>query len=96
MGPSASGRTFDVWIEAYALGLLSRLYQSVLTDSSNLRVAYLSELRTDANQGERADNVLPGSDKQVHLDQIRKDIRDFKANNDLEQVIVLWTANTER
>ena len=48
-----------------------------------------------ANQGERADNVLKGS-KQEQMEQIRKDIRDFKANNGLDDVIVLWTANTER
>ncbi|OMH83219.1 Inositol-3-phosphate synthase, partial [Zancudomyces culisetae] len=48
-----------------------------------------------ANQSERADNVLKGS-KQENLEQIRKDIRDFKANNGLDKVIVLWTANTER
>jgi len=49
-----------------------------------------------ANQEERADNVLPGEDKQAHLEQIRKDIRDFKSANGLDKVIVLWTANTER
>ncbi|THH13735.1 hypothetical protein EW146_g6519 [Bondarzewia mesenterica] len=49
-----------------------------------------------ANQAERADNVLPGEDKQVHLEQIRKDIREFKLKNGLDQVIVFWTANTER
>ncbi|CED85402.1 inositol-3-phosphate synthase [Phaffia rhodozyma] len=49
-----------------------------------------------ANQEERADNVLPGNDKQVHLDKIRQDIRDFKAEHDLETVVVFWTANTER
>ncbi|KAJ1919422.1 Myo-inositol-1-phosphate synthase [Mycoemilia scoparia] len=48
-----------------------------------------------ANQEERADNVLPGS-SQDHLDQIRSDIRSFKAQNQLDRVIVLWTANTER
>jgi myo-inositol-1-phosphate synthase len=48
------------------------------------------------NQKARADNILPGANKQAHLDQIRKDIRDFKAKNNLEQVIVLWSANTER
>ncbi|KAJ3040715.1 Myo-inositol-1-phosphate synthase [Rhizophlyctis rosea] len=48
-----------------------------------------------ANQSDRADNVLKGS-KQDHLEQIRKDIRDFKAAHGLERVIVLWTANTER
>ncbi|GAA5938695.1 inositol-3-phosphate synthase INO1 [Sporobolomyces koalae] len=50
----------------------------------------------NANQEERADNVLKGSSKQAHLDQIRTDIREFKANNGLDQVVVLWTANTER
>ncbi|GAA5935122.1 hypothetical protein JCM1841_000338 [Sporobolomyces salmonicolor] len=50
----------------------------------------------NANQGDRADNVIPGASKQAHLDQIRNDIRTFKAQNGLEQVIVLWTANTER
>lgn len=50
----------------------------------------------NANQEERADNVLPGQDKKKHLDQIRADIRNFKQQNGLDQVIVLWTANTER
>merc|ERR1711998_656294 len=49
-----------------------------------------------ANQCERADNVLPGEDKKKHLEQIRKDIRDFKSKNQLDKVVVLWTANTER
>merc|ERR1719252_320004 len=49
-----------------------------------------------ANQEERADNVLPGEDKMAHLEQIRKDIREFKSKNGLDKVIVLWTANTER
>ncbi|TLD15753.1 uncharacterized protein PgNI_01661 [Pyricularia grisea] len=50
-----------------------------------------------ANQGSRADNVLPGSKAcNGHVDQLRRDIRDFKAKNGLDKVIVLWTANTER
>jgi myo-inositol-1-phosphate synthase len=49
-----------------------------------------------ANQEGRADNVLPGDDKQKHLEEIRKNIRDFKAKNKLDAVVVLWTANTER
>lgn len=48
------------------------------------------------NQFERADNLIPGSDKQKHLEQIRADIRRFKQENELEKVIILWTANTER
>lgn len=49
-----------------------------------------------ANQGERANNVIPGDDKQKHLNQLREDIRRFKDSNALDQVIVLWTATTER
>merc|ERR1719502_1404727 len=49
-----------------------------------------------ANQEDRADNILLGEDKSAHLEQIRKDIREFKAKNGLDKVIVLWTANTER
>ncbi|KAH6875771.1 hypothetical protein BKA58DRAFT_419228 [Alternaria rosae] len=50
-----------------------------------------------ANQEERADNVLEGTKASMaHVEQIRKDIRDFKAANGLDKVIVQWTANTER
>ena len=49
-----------------------------------------------ANQEDRADNLIPGSDKQAHLEAIRKDIRNFKATNQLDSVCVFWTANTER
>merc|ERR1712054_672439 len=46
-------------------------------------------------QESRADNVIPGT-KQECLEQIRKDLRDFKAANGLDKVVVLWTGNTER
>jgi myo-inositol-1-phosphate synthase len=49
-----------------------------------------------ANQGERANNVIPGNDKQAHLDHIRADIRKFHAQNAVDKVVVCWTANTER
>ncbi|PHH89762.1 hypothetical protein CDD83_5327 [Cordyceps sp. RAO-2017] len=50
-----------------------------------------------ANQEDRADNVLEGTRASTaHVEQLRKDIRDFKANNGLDKVIVMWTANTER
>lgn len=48
------------------------------------------------NQSGRADNVLGGTDKWEHVQTIRRDIRRFKAQNRLDNVIVLWTANTER
>ncbi|KAL5512531.1 INO1 [Sanghuangporus baumii] len=49
-----------------------------------------------ANQEARADNLIPGNDKHAHLEHIRKNIREFKEKNQLDQVIVFWTANTER
>lgn len=48
-----------------------------------------------ANQEDRADNVLKGS-KQEMMEQIRRDIREFKAKNQLDKVVVLWSATTER
>ncbi|KAA8564860.1 hypothetical protein MFRU_008g02960 [Monilinia fructicola] len=50
-----------------------------------------------ANQEDRADNTIPGSKAcNEHVEKIRQDIRDFKAKNGLDKVVVLWTANTER
>ncbi|KPM05894.1 inositol-3-phosphate synthase 1-A-like protein [Sarcoptes scabiei] len=49
-----------------------------------------------ANQHDRADNVLETQNKWAQVEQIRSDIRDFKAKHQLDTVIVLWTANTER
>jgi myo-inositol-1-phosphate synthase len=47
------------------------------------------------NQHSRADNVISGS-KQEQLDLLREDIRRFKAENNLEKVVVVWSANSER
>lgn len=49
-----------------------------------------------ANQSDRANNVLEGEDKQKHLEKLRSDIREFKKNNKLDKVVVIWSANTER
>lgn len=48
-----------------------------------------------ANQSDRADNVITGT-RHEQYEQIRQDIRDFKAKTNVDKVIVLWTANTER
>ncbi|KAL1073737.1 hypothetical protein V6Z11_D11G244000 [Gossypium hirsutum] len=48
-----------------------------------------------ANQGERANNVIKGTKKE-QVQQIIKDIREFKEKNKVDKVVVLWTANTER
>ena len=51
-----------------------------------------------SNQNERAENILDGDNqnKWAHLKQIREDIANFKTTHDLNKVIILWTANTER
>jgi len=49
-----------------------------------------------ANQEDRADNLIPAGDKQHDLEHIRADIRRFKKEHNLDRIIVLWTANTER
>ena len=45
-----------------------------------------------ANQSDRADNLLTGTNQEL-IDAVRKDIRDMKEKTD--KVVVLWTANTE-
>lgn len=49
-----------------------------------------------SNQQERANNVIEGKTKKELVEHIRNDIRNFKKENGLDKVIVLWTANTER
>ncbi|PIN26746.1 Myo-inositol-1-phosphate synthase [Handroanthus impetiginosus] len=48
-----------------------------------------------ANQGSRANNVIKGTKKE-QVQQVIKDIREFKEKNKVDKVVVLWTANTER
>ncbi|XP_020104491.1 inositol-3-phosphate synthase isoform X2 [Ananas comosus] len=48
-----------------------------------------------ANQGARANNVIKGT-KKDQVQQIIKDIREFKEKSRVDKVVVLWTANTER
>jgi myo-inositol-1-phosphate synthase len=48
------------------------------------------------NQKNRANNFLPELEKQNHVSKLRSDIRTFKKDNQLDKIIVLWTASTER
>ena len=48
-----------------------------------------------ANQDTRADNVIKGS-RQQQLEQLRQDIRSFQQRTQVDKVVILWTANTER
>lgn len=50
-----------------------------------------------SNQEDRATNCIDGNAPcWEHVEAIRQDIRNFKAANGLDKVIILWTANTER
>jgi myo-inositol-1-phosphate synthase len=48
-----------------------------------------------ANQSERANNVIKGS-KSEQVEAVRAHIRAFKAEREVDKIVVLWTANTER
>ncbi|WOK93309.1 inositol-3-phosphate synthase-like [Canna indica] len=48
-----------------------------------------------ANQADRANHVIKGTKKE-QVQQIIKDIREFKEKSKVDKVVVLWTANTER
>lgn len=48
-----------------------------------------------ANQEERADNIIKGS-RREQVETIQQHIQEFKQTKDVDKVVVLWTANTER
>jgi len=75
---------------------LQRQLIPVMSKMKPLRSIYFPDFIA-ANQEDRADNVLPSTMSHKELiEQIRSDIRNFKKENSLEKVIVLWTATTER
>ncbi|XP_046604496.1 inositol-3-phosphate synthase 1-A [Neodiprion virginianus] len=48
-----------------------------------------------ANQEDRANNIISGS-KTEQLNLIRRDISEFKTTKNVDKIIIVWTANTER
>jgi myo-inositol-1-phosphate synthase len=48
-----------------------------------------------ANQASRANNLIKGT-KLEQIQQLCKDIENFKKKSNVDDVIILWTANTER
>ncbi|XP_050437353.1 inositol-3-phosphate synthase-like [Adelges cooleyi] len=97
----------DGWdISSLDLGQAMQRAQVLDVDLQKKLMKHMSEIKPRpsiyvpdfiaANQSERADNIIKGNNKSGAVDQIRADIRDFKEKKGLDQVIVLWTANTER
>ena len=74
---------------------LQQKLEPFMKEYKPLKSIYYSDFIA-ANQEDRADNLIDGNEKIQHLEQIRKDIAEFKKNNNLNNVIILWTANTER
>jgi len=75
---------------------LQRQLIPIMSKMKPLRSIYFPDFIA-ANQEDRADNVLPKTMSHRELiEQIRSDIRNFKKEHELEKVIVLWTATTER
>lgn len=79
--------------EVFHVDLQRKLY-SHMKDLVPLPSVYVPDFIA-ANQAERANNVLSGT-RQEQVEELRRNIREFKATNGLDKVIVLWSANTER
>jgi len=73
---------------------LQRQLIPYMKDMKPLPAIYLPDFIA-ANQKDRANNLIHGT-KWEMVEKIRQDIRDFKAKNGLDKVIILWSANTER
>ncbi len=81
--------------EVFDYTLQEQLYED-MSQIVPLKSIYRSDFIA-ANQDDRADNILdPKMPLKEQINHIRNDIREFKAKNGLEKVIILWTANTER
>ncbi|KAL8779941.1 MAG: hypothetical protein Q9213_006704 [Squamulea squamosa] len=75
---------------------LKNMVKKEMTEMKPLPSIYYPDFIA-ANQEDRADNILEGSKASMaHVEKLRKDIQEFKAANNLDKVIVQWTANTER
>jgi len=70
--------------------LLEQL-KSQLSEMKPMKSAFTPQFIA-SNQADRATNILTGTNQEV-IQTLRRDIQEFKKT--VEQVIVLWTANTE-
>eukprot|EP01084_Bolivina_argentea_P053680 98518_1 len=79
--------------EVFDYDLQRQLYP-IMRDMKPLPSIYQPDFIA-ANQSDRADNVLTGTKAEM-LATVRQNIKDFKQEKDLDKVIVLWSANTEK
>jgi myo-inositol-1-phosphate synthase len=73
---------------------LQRQLIPYMKDFKPLPAIYLPDFIA-ANQKDRANHLITGT-KEEMVEKIRKNIRDFKAKHNLDKIVILWSANTER
>ncbi|KAI4837857.1 hypothetical protein MKS88_003276 [Plasmodium brasilianum] len=61
-----------------------------------LRSVYFKGNFIAGNQQKRVNNILVGKNKLEILEQVRQQIKNFKKENNLDTIIVLWSGNTEK
>eukprot|EP00485_Elphidium_margaritaceum_P011300 CAMPEP_0202710328 /NCGR_PEP_ID=MMETSP1385-20130828/22321_1 /ASSEMBLY_ACC=CAM_ASM_000861 /TAXON_ID=933848 /ORGANISM="Elphidium margaritaceum" /LENGTH=522 /DNA_ID=CAMNT_0049369845 /DNA_START=46 /DNA_END=1614 /DNA_ORIENTATION=+ len=97
-GWDINGATLDVAMQracVFDYGLQQKL-APYLSQRQPMKSIYYPDFIA-SNQSERADHVYDGDRACAqHLAWLRRDICNFKAKHSLDQVIVVWTANTER
>lgn len=74
---------------------LRKKLRGYMSDLVPMRAAF-DPLFIAKNQYARADNVIDLPGKWQVVEQLRKDIRTFKETNNVEYVVIIWTANSER
>lgn len=91
----SSMNMYDAMRRARVLDVdLQRQLKADMSSMIPLRGVYIPSFIA-ANQRDRADNVLEGTKTEL-LQVLRRDIQNFKRDNKLDKVIVIWSANTER
>lgn len=79
--------------EVLDVNLQDQLY-SEMNEVTPMPGVYVRDFIAE-NQVERANHIKSGSHTEL-VQQVREDIRAFKAAHELDKVIILWSANTER
>ncbi len=92
--------TWDVYpANAYEAAINAAVLkkEDILPVKEELEAIVPMKAAFDHNYAKRldGDNYMKGATRQEMVDNLKKDIRDFKAKTGVERVVVLWAASTE-
>ena len=92
--------TWDVYpANAYKAAINAAVLkkEDILPVKEELEAIVPMKAAFDHNYAKRldGDNYMKGATRQEMVDNLKKDIRDFKAKTGVERVVVLWAASTE-